>query len=103
MRDKLKNTDFSPYINQKFRIHLESSQPLEAELVEVTEHEPKSEDKTKSSERASFSIVFRCAQDNPLQQMIYKVEHDKMGTLELFLVPIGPDEKGLQQYEAVFN
>jgi hypothetical protein len=30
------------------------------------------------------------------------MEHDRMEPIELFLVTIGPDEKGMR-YEAVFN
>jgi len=30
------------------------------------------------------------------------MEHPGIGTFELFLVPIGPDEKGLR-YEAIFT
>jgi hypothetical protein len=35
-------------------------------------------------------------------QGIYKLENEKLGALEIFLVPIGPDEKGMR-YEAIFN
>ena len=103
MLDKIKSSDFSPYLNQTFHIHAEASKPLEAELVDVTEFKPRSDQDTESSKRNPFSIIFSCAQDQPLEQKIYKVEHDEMGTLELFLVPIGPDKNGLFQYEALFN
>jgi hypothetical protein len=35
-------------------------------------------------------------------QQIYQVEHPTLGSFELFLVPVGPDEQGMC-YEAVFN
>ena len=34
----------------------------------------------------------------PLPQQIYRVEHEKLGELEIFLVPIAVD-----QYQAVFT
>jgi hypothetical protein len=37
-----------------------------------------------------------------LPQAIYQLEHDRMGTMDIFLVPIGPDGQGMG-YEAVFN
>jgi hypothetical protein len=37
----------------------------------------------------------------PLPQHIYALEHTSLGKLELFLVPIGPDERGMR-YQAVF-
>ena len=33
---------------------------------------------------------------------MYRVEHEDIGSFEIFLVPIGPDEKGMK-YEAVFT
>jgi hypothetical protein len=33
---------------------------------------------------------------------VYGVEHDRLGTFDLFLVPVGADETGVS-YEAVFN
>jgi hypothetical protein len=37
-----------------------------------------------------------------LQQGMYELQHAHLGTLELFLVPVGQDHTGLY-YEAVFN
>jgi hypothetical protein len=36
-----------------------------------------------------------------LPQATYPVEHDELGRMEIFLVPIGPDGSGMR-YEAVF-
>ena len=46
--------------------------------------------------------MFRGGGDVALPQRTYRMEHAEIGTFEIFLVPIGPDEKGLR-YEAVFN
>ena len=100
MLDKLTSADFSPHVNDKFRIHIEGSDSLEAELLEVTEN--KGSGKAEEDHRTPFSIVFQCSHDQPLPQAIYKMEHEKMGAIELFIVPIGQDEKGVR-YEAVFN
>ena len=40
--------------------------------------------------------------DRLLQQGMYQLQHDQLGALELFLVPVGRDHEGLY-YEAVFN
>jgi hypothetical protein len=55
----------------------------------------------KAQGRAPFSIVFVGPLEPILPQRIYRFEHDELGILELFIVPIGPDESGMQ-YEAVF-
>jgi hypothetical protein len=53
--------------------------------------------------REPFSLVFR-GEDGVegLPQGLYHLEHEGLGDLDLFLVPIGP-EGGAMQYEAVFN
>jgi hypothetical protein len=50
----------------------------------------------------AFSLLFVSAQGPFLPQAIYPLMHPKLGTLELFLVPIGPMDGG-KGYEAVFT
>ena len=37
-----------------------------------------------------------------MPQLIYSLEHATLGTLEVFLVPVGPDAVGMR-YDAVFS
>ena len=99
----LSYADFAPYVNQQFRINVDSGAPIEAELISVTDlgHRPTA--KKGDARQTAFSIVLRCPQsDTYLHQQIYTVEHRKLGKHKIFLVPIGPDEQGMR-YEAVFN
>ncbi len=84
--------DFAALLGDRFRIAPHDASPFEAELVEVTEipREP--------GGRAPFSIVFQGGPNPPLTQRVYRVEHDALGPLEIFLVPIAAD-----RYEAVFT
>jgi hypothetical protein len=50
----------------------------------------------------AFSIVFRGNSDLVLEQQIYCINNDTLGDMDLFIVPIGPDDKGMR-YEAVFS
>jgi hypothetical protein len=86
--DTLTASDFEALRGQLFRI----SDAFVAELVEVTEipSEP--------GGRAPFSLVFEGGPTPPLPQGIYSVEHNDLGALEVFLVPIAVD-----RYEAVFT
>jgi hypothetical protein len=96
----LKMEDFKACLHQPFQIHLEERpSPLVAELTEVTAL-PHHGDGIKS--RRPFSIILRNQDDVILPQRIYHVEHEKMGRLDLFLVPVGPDGEGMQ-YEALFT
>jgi uncharacterized protein DUF6916 len=50
----------------------------------------------------AFSLLFVSPPGPFLSQAIYTLTHPKVGTLELFLVPIGPTHGG-NGYEAVFT
>jgi hypothetical protein len=52
----------------------------------------------------SFSLIFRGPRDPTLAQRIHPVEHPTLGTLTIFLVPIGPEGDPTElHYQAVFN
>ena len=53
-------------------------------------------------EREPFSLVFLGPREPMLPQRIYRLEHDELGELEIFLVPIAQDADGTR-YEAVFT
>jgi hypothetical protein len=92
MLDTLTVDDFRPLLNDPFRIAPDGAEAFEVELLEVKEipREP--------GGRAPFSLVFRGGPNPPLAQRIYRVEHEKLGELDIFLVPIAVD-----RYEAVFT
>jgi hypothetical protein len=83
---------FRPLLHERFRVAPDGVPAFEVELVEVTEipRDP--------GARAPFSLVFQGGPNPPLEQRIYRVEHDELGELDIFLVPIAVD-----QYEAVFT
>ena len=49
-----------------------------------------------------FSLMFRGPAQPVLQQAIHTLEHAVLGTLVIFLVPVGRDAQGVQ-YQAIFN
>lgn len=98
MLDKLTSKDFLPYLNQKFLIYFEGN-PLETELIEV---EDLSTGGIRTDTRQPFSLVFKCPKEAPSVQNTYTVEHDKLGKLDLFMVPIGMKEECLL-FQSVFN
>lgn len=50
----------------------------------------------------NFSLLFRAPLEAPSFQSIYRLTHEGLGTMDLFLVPVKQDGSGLY-YEAVFN
>lgn len=49
-----------------------------------------------------FSLMFRGPARPVLQQATHTLEHAVLGTLAIFLVPVGRDAQGVQ-YQAIFN
>ena len=92
MLEDLTVDDFHPLQGDSFRIAPDAAPAFEVELVEVTEipREP--------GGRAPFSLVFKGGPNPPLPQGIYRVEHDGLGELDIFLVPITVD-----RYQAIFT
>ena len=90
---------FSELVGEPFRLLLDDGSALELELVSVT---PAPTHPGGARTREPFSIVFRGPMEPVLPQRIYQFENERLGALELFVVPIGPDESGMQ-YEAVFG
>jgi hypothetical protein len=86
---------FEGHQNSKFQMHYGDSQTAELELVSVKD--------VGSSERQNqFSLQFLGPIDAPIAQGIFRVTHEKLGDLDLFLVPIARDDSGVK-YEAIFN
>lgn len=99
MPTSLTEKEFSRHLNTKFRVNLETPGPIELELVEVKGYSSKP-DEQGGMER--FSVYFHGPEDGFLPQRAYSLEHERMGAFDIFLVPIGRDQRGVR-YEAVFN
>ncbi|HEY0553181.1 MAG TPA: hypothetical protein VGG20_02890 [Thermoanaerobaculia bacterium] len=90
---------FEEHKGTPFRIDPGDGSPLEVVLHQVRRHEPHPGPRAEP-----FSAYFLGPKSPLLPQRIYRVVHDQLGTLDLFLVPLGPDPKaGGMLYEAVFN
>ena len=58
----------------------------------------------KMDKREPFSVVFHATLEHVLPTRMWPVEHEELGTLEIFLGALGPnDEATAMRYEAVFN
>jgi Domain of unknown function (DUF6916) len=86
---------FSESMNTKFRLGPEPSRSIELELIALTEG-------VSNPGHEQFSLIFRGPLDYFLGQGTYQIEHDKMGEIGLFLVPVSQEQDGFR-YEAVFN
>lgn len=90
--------DFESLIDNSLKIHFNDDYILQAEVIAVSDGMTYAE-----SIRTPFSVIFRTDQKNQyFEQGTYPVIHPKKGSIPIFLVPLGPDDKGMK-YEAVFN
>ena len=87
--------DFTPHLEATFDMQAAGG-VVPLKLVKV--------DPSGDSGRAggAFSLVFVAPQGPWLPQAIYPVQHPVLGTMEIFLVPVGPAFGG-NSYQAVFT
>ena len=95
MLEELRYDTFAEHLNSQFRIHNGVANPVSVELVEANQA-------GSPPDYEAFSIIFRGPSDTFLPQGMYRVDHDEIGTFELFIVPIRQDKDGFY-YEACFN
>ena len=100
MLGELTHATFTDCLGSQFRLHYGSPAPLAVDLIAVTPLGVQG--RPRPPKREPFSLVFRGPRDFYLPQRVYKLEHSALGALEIFLVPIGPDDAGMR-FEAVFN
>lgn len=95
---------FAPHEGTVFRIDLADNESIELSLSEVKSMKPNHDVNLEPNlHREPFRLTFRGGSpDAYLPQQIWKLRHDVLGELELFLVPIGPDSDAMC-YEAIFN
>lgn len=97
---RLAKDDFDPHVGDRFELDLGADATLALELVST---HALSADTVEGSQRAPFALVFRSpGESRHAPQQVYTLRHAELGELEIFLVPIGPDEDGMR-YEAVFS
>ena len=105
MSEKKTRAMFEPCLGTKFAIHAFSGEgedqvkvAIELELVEATELPPSSTNPKHNLRQDPFSLIFEGPKDALLEQGTYTFQHDQLGELEMFMVPVG-----VAEYEVIFN
>ncbi|MEI7469471.1 MAG: hypothetical protein WCL57_14760 [Chloroflexota bacterium] len=100
MSDLLTIDFFTPHLDTTFSIALSNGELLMLRLSEVTPLGQGS-----ASNRIPFSLLFyhpSLPRNAHLPQQTYHLQHALLGTLTLFIVPLGPDQTGMR-YQAIFT
>ncbi len=87
--------EFSSAINSLF--HARQADGSEFDLTLLESSTPIS-----NPVQECFSLLFRAPADAVPVQSIFRLANERLGEMDLFLVPVKKDEDGLY-YEAVFN
>jgi hypothetical protein len=93
--DSLHFEDYAPHVNSMFAAQTNNGATIELELTRVEEKSP-------SPRQEQFVLTFRAPIGAPLEQQIFTLQHEQLGSGAMFLVPIGKDADGVI-YEAIFN
>jgi len=104
MLDKLTLSSFEPYKNQIFKLQLADDSTMNLELIEAANVGRNPVDYGEDERRWSFSLIFLGPVDPILEQQVVTLQHDDMGQLDLFVVPVGAHhQREGMQYEVIFT
>src|SRR5260370_22528413 len=79
--------DFAACLGTAFRICPARGPPTEVKLVRARELRPAAV--ARNEMRSPFRLVFRGRPGDALPQETYRMEHPRLGTMALFIVPVG--------------
>lgn len=87
---------FREQLHSQFKVHQDNTSPIMLELADVVET-------NQSPKMELFSLQFRGPFRPRLDQRTHRLEHEKLGEIEIFLTPISADQQDGTMYEAVFH
>ena len=93
--------DFADRVGDRFDVRLPDGQALALVLGAATASDRAGGAGPDGAARRQFSLLFRGPVEPRLGQGLWELDHDGLGAITLFLVPLAPDAEG-PRYEAVF-
>jgi hypothetical protein len=91
--------DFADKVGEEFAISVEGASDIAVTLREAGQLDPAM---APAGVRPPFSLMFIAADPRVLAQRLYRMTHQRLGELSIFLVPVAKNEAGVS-YQAVFN
>ena len=95
MPENPSSESFAENLHSLFHMVLPEGTSLNLELIEVAEQ-------YNAPHLEQFSVIFRGPLTPQCPQHIYQLEHERMGAMELFLSPLGPQKEGML-YQSCFS
>lgn len=100
MLDSLTPATFEPAVGQSFTAEIAAGAPDIELTLDLLVELPSTPDAQRTQ---PFTLTFLGPAGQHFPQGTYRLHHDGLGELDVFLVPLGPLADGRHQYEAVFN
>src|SRR3954462_8038303 len=103
--EELRLATFASQLNSTFQVVDAPVGRVELKLIEAkgTRVSPRQRADAPDAHNEKFSLIFSGPAEPRMAQRIYRFEHAKIGTFEMFIVPIVTETKEQQNYQAVFN
>jgi hypothetical protein len=95
MADTITKAAFQATIGTSYRVLLSADIAAELNLIQVREL-------SSAPGYETFALDFRGSLESRMEQGTYAMEQESIGKLDVFIVPVGADDKSFY-YEAVFN
>ena len=103
MQTELTSDSFSGCLNESFSLQLPEGEACEFKLIEVKSLNAHRPPKSSTVVRTEpFSLLFVGPRSPIFDQQVFRFEHQHLGVIEIFLVPVGEVDDGIE-YEAVFT
>ena len=96
MSKQLNHSDFQAILHEPVILCIDGM-TLPATITEVNISQRHGD-----AQREPFSLILVTDSEDNHGQAIYALQHDTLGQVELFLVPLGPKSGGMS-YEAIFT
>jgi hypothetical protein len=93
---------FAGLVGERFRVDRLGRRPIALTLLESSDVRPGCNESAGAPIRSPFSLIFRGPEGDRLVQETYRLRHGRLGTFDLFLVPVGRHQ-GEARYQAVFG
>lgn len=100
--DQLSFATFKELVKTQFLVEVAPAKTVELELIEADFIRESGKGESSRPKYEDFSLIFSGTAGDRLTQKTYRFMHEKIGSFDLFIVPIAA-EGGTIRYQAVFN
>ena len=100
---KIQKSLFDDHVGEVFHLQDNGDSSISLTLTKVESPEERIQQRSVELDiREPFSLLFSGPAEPFLEQRMYPLQHEELGLVEVFLVPVGQHQGGYH-YEAVFN